>query len=129
MALTDQQQSDMYSRIMGGIPNGPARQDGSKLLDDKDGAYLVSLIKVISDRINLGKGSDGNSFAVACQGDVNIILDKITSEAAKVIAAIPPATVTTSDGSFSEAELVAAVQKAITGATITGATITANETK
>lgn len=122
MALSDDQQQQMFDRIMGGIPNGAARQDGSKLLDDKDGAYLVSLIKVIADRINLGKGSDGNSFTVACQGDINIVLDKITSEVAKVIAAIPPATVTTSDGSFSEPELIAAVQKAITGATITAPT-------
>ena len=115
MALTDQQQSDMYARIMGGIPNGAARQDGSKLLDDKDGAYLVSLIKIISDRINLGKGSDGNSFTVACQGDVNIILDRISSEVAKVIAAIP----TVSSGEISTDQLASVVKGAISGATIT----------
>ena len=43
---------------------------------------------------------------------------------AKAVAATPAGTVVTNDGNFSETELVAAVQKAITGATIT-----ATETK
>ena len=44
MALTDQQQSDLYARIMGGIPDGPARPD-SRLLDSGDGDYLRQLIE------------------------------------------------------------------------------------
>ena len=44
---------------------------------------------------------------------------QVTAAVTKAIAAIPTGTVVTTDGSFSEAELVAAVQKAITGATIT----------
>ena len=115
MALTDDQQQQMFDRVMGGIPNGAARQDGSKLLDSADGAYIVSLIKIITDRINYASGDDKKPYAIACQGDVNIILDRISSEIAKVIAAIP----TVASGGLSIDQLATVVKGAISGATIT----------
>lgn len=52
------------------------------------------------------------------------IIAQITAAVTKAISEIPAGTVTTPDGSFSEPELISAVQKAITGATITATTET-----
>lgn len=61
----------------------------------------------------------GQMISASQAAIISQITAQVTSEVSKAVAAIPTGTVVTTDGSFSEAELVAAVQKAITGATIT----------
>lgn len=56
MALTDKQQTDLYNRIMGGIPAGSAEgrfnPDGSpaRVFDSGDGDYLRQLIELVLGR-------------------------------------------------------------------------------
>ena len=51
MALTDQQQQDLYNRIIGHIPDRPA-PDGKPghVLDSADGNYIVGLLNGVSKK-------------------------------------------------------------------------------
>ena len=59
MALTDQQQADLYARIMGGIPSGSAEGRTStkgvpaRILDSEDGDYLRVLLLGIADKVGI----------------------------------------------------------------------------
>ena len=62
MALTDQQQQELYDRVMGSLPGAysteqraldPPPEGRLFVLDNADGAYIVQMLQMIAAKVGL----------------------------------------------------------------------------